>query len=205
MTHITAKDIEAARRPSEWDFGNRVLYDLCREHPFHKKKGWIIAKIWLIGRSYSAAIERRRNAEQDGDDFYVTTVAPKIKDSGIDGWIAGLSHLRSPGTPEAIRIHKRLTDLFSSFTGLEKRSLASKYLHFHLPAAFFIYDSRVRGAISKFVPRLNQIPGVIVDEYDPEYRDFVRRCVWLRHHLREFHGISLSTRQIDKLLLAKAT
>ena len=81
---ITKSDIEAARENSVWELGNRTLYDLCRNHPEHKKIAEIIAKVWLIGRSYAASIERRRNADQFGDGFYEATVAPTIKESGID-------------------------------------------------------------------------------------------------------------------------
>jgi hypothetical protein len=37
-------------------------------------------------------------------------------------------------------------------TGLEKRALASKYLHFHLPRLFFIYDSRAAGVMRRVSP-----------------------------------------------------
>lgn len=50
--------------PSYWDVGNSVLYDMCRKYPNHGKEDEIIAKVWLIGCSYSAAIERRRNRQE---------------------------------------------------------------------------------------------------------------------------------------------
>src|SRR5439155_25107965 len=39
---------------------NHVLYDLCKAHPFHTDDDAIVAKFLLIGRSYSAAAERRK-------------------------------------------------------------------------------------------------------------------------------------------------
>ena len=42
---------------------------------------------------------------------------------------------------DILRTHKFLTDIFFGLTGLKMRSLVSKYLHFHCPEKFFIYDS----------------------------------------------------------------
>lgn len=39
--------------------GNKVLYDLCKSYPMNDDVNGLIAKLWLIGRSYSASIERR--------------------------------------------------------------------------------------------------------------------------------------------------
>ena len=61
-----------------WEFGNSILYRMCEENPLHNDADVIVGKIWLIGRSYAAAIERRRNADgYQGDDFYFDAVAPK--------------------------------------------------------------------------------------------------------------------------------
>lgn len=54
---------------------NGILYRLCEEHPGHTNEDEIVAKIWLVGRSYSAAIERRRaSRDVSGEAFYTTTV-----------------------------------------------------------------------------------------------------------------------------------
>ena len=42
-----------------WAFGNEVLYRMCRESPLHEDPDVVVGKVWLIGRSYAAAIERR--------------------------------------------------------------------------------------------------------------------------------------------------
>jgi hypothetical protein len=199
---ITKTEIDAAQAPSLWDLGNRVLYNLCRDHPKHVAADEIVAKIWLIGRSYAASIERRKNAIEVGEEFYEASVAPAMKASAIDQWLAACSVEDSPGIPKGISIHKQLMDLFASITELDKRSLASKYLHFHLPNAFFIYDSRAKTAITKVVPRLDLLPGIAAETFDKEYKDFVRRCVWLRNEIYSTHSVLLTPRQIDKLLLA---
>jgi hypothetical protein len=203
MRHFTKADIDSTLAYSIWDLGNQVLYNMCRTHPRHKEEDEIVAKVWLIGRSYAASIERRRNAKDKGDDFYETVVAPTMRKHPIDSWLRLIKSTGKPGSAQTVSVHKRLMNLFHSITGLEKRSLASKYLHFHKPDAFFIYDSRVRQSITKVVPRLNEIPKLDVDEFDVEYRDFVRRCVWLRTHIQETLGTVLTPRQIDKLLLTQ--
>jgi hypothetical protein len=201
MRRITQKDIDAIRTPWVWDLGNRILYDMCRTHPGHSKDDEIVAKIWLIGRSYAASIERRPNAKHTGDDFYETVVAPKMRNKPIDSWLGSIQQTDKPGSAETVEIHKKLMDLFHSITCMDNRSLASKYLHFHKPDAFFIYDSRARQAITKVVPRLNEIPELETDVFDLEYRDFVRRCVWLRDNVQKALGAELTPREIDKLLL----
>jgi len=41
------KLVKEALGPSTWDFGNKVLYDLCESYPSHENDNQIIGKIWL--------------------------------------------------------------------------------------------------------------------------------------------------------------
>lgn len=191
--------------PSKWDAGNRVLYDLCREHPAHTDDGEVLAKILLIGRVYAAAIERRRNKTDDheNDRFYLDTVAPAIRTSGIDKWLHQ-ARIAVPGTPEGmhalIAVHGQTTRLFSQISDLEKRSLASKYLHFHVPKLFFIYDSRAVEAMREFsdvLPRAARTDGI----GDNEYRKFAEKCSALVTYCMDKFGLCPLPRQIDNLLL----
>jgi len=75
---ITKYDINRAKRKAGWDFGNNILYDMCAKYPYHKHIDQIVGKIWLIGRSYAAAIERRKNAKEYNEDFYTEVVGPVI-------------------------------------------------------------------------------------------------------------------------------
>lgn len=52
---------------------------------------------------------------------------------------------------EVVSLHKFLVDVFQIVSGDNKRSLTSKYLHFHLPNIFYIYDDRAERATSKLV------------------------------------------------------
>ena len=196
------------RKDQPWGFGNSILYRMCEENPKHNKEDVIIGKIWIIGRSYAAAIERRKNADEySGDDFYFDAVAPKMIAIGkeLDHRIDKL-RASSEDIAEDVRLilstHKFLMDSFYEITGLEKRSLASKYLHFHCPEKFFIYDSRARNAIGKIVKRPNKLILSDVDDYDEEYGDFVCRMIELQEYLKEKVGTVENPRDLDSFLLA---
>ncbi len=61
-----------------WDAGNEVLYRLCTDKPARSEDDVIIAKTWLVGRAYAAAVERRRiNDGLSNDHFYIKCLASK--------------------------------------------------------------------------------------------------------------------------------
>lgn len=196
--------IEAARAPSPWRVGNEVLYKLCRERPAHVDEADVIAKVWLIGRSYAAAIERRKTKSDENDDFYVNTVAPAIAHSPIDAWINRAKQYERPCAESwaaLLQVHHDTTQLFSKISGLEKRSLASKYLHFHVPHLFYIYDTRAVEAL-RFFASVVRRAGRSSVQADNEYRKFAEKCLSLQRHIEEQYGISLTPRELDNLLLA---
>ena len=201
--HITRSLVERARGPSPWDLGNQVLYDLCREHPEHRYAPAVLAKVWLIGRSYAAAIERRREKTNLNDDFYIEKVAPTITRSGIDSWIRAAASLKSlswSSIGTVLSTHSKVTQLFSKISGLEKRSLASKYLHFHLPDLFYIYDTRAVEAMRKLssvTGRATECQGI----GDNEYRKLLVKCLRLQEFVNERFHVALTPREIDNLLL----
>lgn len=204
MTKNTLKKhIESAQQPYFWDFANDVLYALCKKHPNHTEPSVVAAKIWLIGRAYAAAIERRKPTTNEPKYFYRDTVAPTICNSEIDTHLASLKKIRivsQNSLYEIINTHEYVTDLFSKISGQNKRSLASKYLHFHTPQLFFIYDS----IALKGIGRLSMITGRASKENsygDNQYRKFAEKCLALRDHIDEKYGVRLTTRQIDRILL----
>lgn len=192
--------IRSALKPQPWDLGNKVLYRLCKQFPKHSESSAVLAKIWLIGRAYAAAIERRRNKATGNDAFYLQTVVPKLVKSDIDIWIAEAS-ARPRSFSTMVATHGRVTNLFESISGLEKRSLASKYLHFHLPSVFFIYDARANAAIRRIgLPKVKK-HTCYPKQADNEYRKFAEKCAALRSIARQEFGVSLRPRQLDNLLL----
>ena len=62
-----------------WQLANGILYDLCKKHPLHKKRDEVIAKVWLIGRSYAASLERGRETNDSSDNFYEGALAKAVK------------------------------------------------------------------------------------------------------------------------------
>ena len=198
-----ASAIEFAQAPSPWRVGNDVLYDLCNARPKHTNEAEVIAKIWLIGRSYAAAIERRREKSEENDEFYVKTVAPAIVRSRIDSWIGEAKRHGQPSVeslPTLLQVHHEMTQLFRKISGLEKRALASKYLHFHVPQLFYIYDTRALEALRV----LRKIVGCnrrSTLQTDNEYRKFSEKCLSLQRHVKEEYDASLTPRELDNLLL----
>jgi hypothetical protein len=195
----------AAIAPSVWDPTNRVLYDLCRKTPDHTAAEGVLAKILLIGRAYAAAIERRRNKDDNhfNEDFYVDTVAPAILASDVDTWLCEARSV-APGTEQGlrslVRVHGETTKLFEEISGLDKRSLASKYLHFHVPKLFYIFDARAVSGIREFsdvLPRASRNDG----RGDNEYRKFAEKCSALVLLCKNEYGLVLSPRQLDNVLL----
>ena len=138
----------------------------------------ILSKVWLIGRAYSAAIERRKNKDTINDNFYIEKVVPKFKDRELDKYLYKLkqyTNLTMDNLPLVLEAHNYLTQLTASITDLEKRSFSSKYLHFHLPKLFFIYDSRVLDSLRQFISYVPKDLKFLMksDQIDEEYSNFV--------------------------------
>ncbi len=201
----TPERIVRAMSPSHWDLSNDVLYAMCARWPSHTVPEEILAKVLLIGRVYAAAIERRKQkSSHQNDRFYTHVVAPKIQGSPMDQWL-GTARNVDPTTPDGLRtmvaVHAEVTRLFKKISKMQKRSLASKYLHFHVPKLFFIYDSRAVKAMREFsdvLPRASRAGGA----GDNEYRKFADKAASLVVLCEQEHGLRMTPRQLDNLLLA---
>ena len=190
-----------------WSIGNQVLYDLCRRYPYHAVDAEIVAKIWLIGRAYAASIERGRGKAADSglsnDRFYTEAVPKALRTSRLDEKLEALAKLREiseSNSGPVLDAHAHLVHLFHGLTNKSKRSLASKYLHFHRPDLFFIYDSRAVSGI-----RTLGIPGRAIDvppSADREYARFAGAAIGVCEYVRSRFRKRLSPRELDRLLLA---
>lgn len=192
------------QRPhGEWDFGNKILYRMCEEYPAHTDVNVAVGKIWLIGRSYAAAIERGRKREHSEEDFYFTSVAKLFEKYGeeLDGRIAALQSaaLNDEAARETVRLHKWWQDCIREITEDEKRSLVSKYLHFHLRDIVYIYDSRAAAGIGALVTR--QRGTETPHDADAVYADFVGRVRTLAKAIETAFGVTLTPREMDEFLL----
>jgi hypothetical protein len=187
-----------------WDVGNNILYDLCKRYPRHDDQREILAKTWIIGRCYAAAIERRKKFIKgyEGDSFHRRIVGPQMLAAGIDEWLKPLDAFKQPSLENAaqiIAVHKKMTHLFFKMSGLEKRSLASKYLHFHFPNLFYLYDSRAAQELSKIARRSKE--SVHLKDHDTAYASYFLRCLDFLARIKVEHRVTLNPRQLDNYLL----
>ena len=194
-------------KPQLGDLGNNILYKLCKDYPDHKDPDVIVSKVWLIGRAYAAAIERRKNRTDINDDFYRKKVVTAFKKSKIDNKLKNIKkykEINQNNISKILKVHKYLVDEIKKITGLEKRSLVSKYLHFHLPKLFFIYDSRAVRALKKISKPLNKneyrskINNSSVDE---EYAGFFYRAFVAKNDKEKIFNKKISTREFDNILI----
>jgi len=208
--YVTVEDIEYAKNEDNWTFANNILYRMCQENIRHESVDIVIAKIWIIGRTYAAAIERRKNNKTkkiENDVFYENTVAPEIMRSDIDDWIGNIRHfgeIDNNSIPYILKTHSELVNLFQGITGMNKRSLASKYLHFHLPNLFYIFDTMATSGLRIIKPywRINR--NRITAQFDNEYERFVLKIFDLQEYIKDEYNESLSPRELDRLLLKKS-
>jgi len=203
---LSKRQVQEAMNYKIWDLANSYLYNLCKENFAHDDKSKILAKTWLIGRSYAVALERRKNkGDKSNAEFYERDVYELFKQKFLDN---GLSKLRDTVLTEAtafdfVKLHWQLTDKLNNLTKQEKRSFASKYLHFHLCNSFFIYDSRAQKALGALKIKLTkdeykQINGQKVDKI---YANYFLKCLHMQKEIENYYGEKLTPRQIDNLLL----
>jgi hypothetical protein len=143
-----------------------------------------------------------RRGNRDNDRFYIDDVVRALQTCSLDRWLAPLRQLPSiqcSGVRQIIVVHEKLCQVFRRLTGLKKRALASKYLHFHVPQLFYLYDSRARRALrgNRASEALQQTPVA----GDTEYRSFVLMACTLQHEIMVRYGITPTPRQLDRLLL----
>jgi hypothetical protein len=199
-------EVKAARDDSGdlWTLSNNVLYKLCQDYPGNSNLQEVVTKVMIIGKTYSASIERRRTSSVPkikGEDYY-KQVASEIKTLALD---AELGDMRSSEPSElkniksALRMHQRLVSAVEKFAKIRHRSFASKYLHFHAPNWFFIFDSIASGELKKQVPRPHY-DAALSGIGDDNYRAFVERAWELREKLVQQDPPRLTPRELDRLL-----
>jgi hypothetical protein len=59
--------------------GNKILYDMCSKIPLNDCVNCLLAKIWLIGRSYAASPERRNYSKNYLDNKITDKTGKKLK------------------------------------------------------------------------------------------------------------------------------
>ena len=133
-------------------------------------------------------------------------VAPKMLKIGseLDERINKLKqfeYITKENLKDIVNTHLFLTNIFSDITGLNKRSLASKYLHFHVPNMFYIYDSRaIQGARDYIMPN-KELKTWLAPFGDKEYIELVIRLYTFQKYVADQFGLSVTPRVIDSFLL----
>ncbi|PIR45181.1 MAG: hypothetical protein COV10_00705 [Candidatus Vogelbacteria bacterium CG10_big_fil_rev_8_21_14_0_10_51_16] len=199
--------IRSAINQKDGEFGNGILYKMCLENPYHNEPDVVSGKIWLIGRAYSAAIERVRSKKKINDDFYKEEVGPTLRDGILDERLKNLGSIRKidkENLRQILSTHKYLQSKIHGITGLNKRSLCSKYLHFHLPELFFIYDSRVDGTLRKIYPRWKDFNNTLIDDVDKPYAIFFCKALALKNEVEERMKLEITPRHVDNFLINEA-
>jgi hypothetical protein len=205
----TLAQVRKAKEQTVWSFTNKVLYDLCKKNFRHDQNDIILAKTLIIGRSYSVALERMREKDVISNEFYIDKVAPALNKSKIDFHLEQLQafkKLSMQNIDYVLKTHFYLTKRLNKITNQNKRSFSSKYLHFHLPDLYFIYDSRAGSALRNFISRVPEElkPYVSLKDVDKAYATFVCKSFALKQQIESGYNLSLTTRQFDNLLIGIA-
>ena len=149
-------------REAAGGYGNTVLYRMCLEdQPRHVDPDVVAGKMWLIGRSYSASPERGAGETPTGEhpDFF-RWVAERVEWRHLDEKLDALSTHNVFGQnslDQILEIHESLRQALRKATQLrvnggeprQHTSFCSKYLHFHKPDHFPIFDSYVSSAVTR--------------------------------------------------------
>lgn len=193
-----------------FDVLNKMLYDAVITHPSNSDPSAIIGKLLLIGRTYSASVERRKTNGEVKDERQalevVIAAAEAIARSKCAQMLDGFAldqRLTSESLSEVVAIHRELCDALQLANNRENSSLASKYLHFHRPGLFPIVDSYVREGWSWVMEELEQsYRGWRTFGQVSRYQDWCIRILILRDLLEKHTQQPISLRQVDNYLLS---
>ena len=208
-------DLDESARAFDQDWGavDEVLYRLCREHPDHVDRRWTTAKVALIGRAYSAGLERRVSPPKGQQAIVVIADYCEQHGAEIDEILAGLRRIEEPLSLQdmvtIVGVHGRLTELLVGVTtdGKSPRSFASKYLHFHNPAVP-IYDSYALAGIMRLVRwDASQIPFACPPGGDDVPDGYYQFCVrfWRLLEACRAAGLEVSVKSLDGYLWSVPT
>ncbi|MBI5329783.1 MAG: hypothetical protein HZB71_04125 [Betaproteobacteria bacterium] len=185
---LTREFITDALAASIRDPRQRALYDLCFMHRGHYKDEIIADKLRLIARLYQDPLQSPEYA------------AHRLARSAVDHWFGSLATAEELEASLLLEAHKRVMDLFADQGEERSRSLASKYLHFHFPELFYVYDPEVERLAREIVG--GDCGFLSLAEFDPAYGRFHACCRKLAERLIPEVGRRLSPRELDRVLRA---
>lgn len=208
----TSDQLEAAQRGFDADWGgvDEVLYRVCAESPAHTERRAITAKLVLVGRAYSAGLERCVSPPPGQQAITVIADYVTAHCADVDAAMAPVLALTEPlacaDVETIVAAHGALLEVLRGVTttGKTPRSFAAKYLHFHNPAVP-IYDEYARIRLTKLVPWEGaSLPFQRPQGVDPEYYDFCVRF-WRLYEACWKKGVAASAKALDQYLWAVPT
>lgn len=194
-TEISREFIADTLAQSILDPRTRALYELCFMHRHHFQDEIVADKLRMIVRmcaEHGLAV----NA------FSPEYAAHRLGRSGVDRWFAGIATAEQLDPALVFEMHKRVMAVFADLPAEQARAIASKYLHFHFPELFFLYDSRV--AAAAYALGQGECGYLARSEHDPEYGRFFACCRKLSERLVGPAGRRLNPRELDRVLRAWA-
>lgn len=206
-TKIPKIDFKKYVTNKDWDHGNDILYEIVANTPTHTSRSTVFTKVLFIGRIYAAAVERRKkHTKLPTVKFYTEKVWPTFRDMKLDESIAQAKKLsidREEDLDEILLLHGKLVKGLSKITNVDKRSFASKYLHFHLPNHYFLYDTRAIKAVKK-IPV--EMPAKAAKKkykkgIDRAYADYFYKCLAIRKLASKTENGYPIPRVVDNYLL----
>lgn len=175
-----AYEAAAAAYAEGWARIDDWLYSLCAASG-HTDRTDVHAKVAIVGRTYSAGLERHV-VLGEGQSDRLDVAADHLVAHGdeIDEQLVRLGAATGVLTPDRLTdlvdVHGWFTRLLAEVCRASPRSFASKYLHFHCPD-MLVYDSYATAALCADFPlspgvRAFPKPAGADDEYDAYCRRF---------------------------------
>lgn len=192
-TILTREFIADILAQSVQDVRTRALYELCFLHRHHIRSEIVADKLRMILR---LCADHGLKVADLSPEF----TAYRLGQSGVDRWFAGLTTAEQIDPDLVFEMHKRVMDLFDELPSRQACSLASKYLHFHFPELFYLYDSRVEAAATALgQEECGYLAG---GDHDPDYVRFFACCRKLAESFAPLAGRRPNPRELDRLLRA---
>ena len=190
---LTHEFITEALAGSSLEPRMRALYELCFMQRHHFSDGIVADKLRILVR---LCAERGIRIESFSPEYF----AHCLSRAEVDRWFGRLASAEQLDVALVLELHKRMMNVFDALPEADARSLVSKYLHFHFPDLFFIFDSRVEAASMKLGK--GEFGYLALTDHDPTYGRFYVCCRRLVDKLVSVVGRRLSPLELDRVLRA---
>ena len=186
-----------------WERIDGWLYHICAASD-HSSRVDVQAKITIVGRTYSAGLERHV-VLQNGQEDRLAVAADHLAAHGreIDSWLELLTPATGELTPgrlsEVVEVHGLFTSLLAEVCRASPRSFSSKYLHFHCPDVP-VYDSYATAALCADFPLSPGVrPFLKPAGADEEYYFYCCRF-WTMYERAQLKGLKPRLKVLDHML-----